>query len=115
MEQQVPGALEHPLGGAAGSWCTLWVEEQIPWCPGAPFGWKSRSPGALELTVLSLCAGGADPRGAGPPLIAQRGVLPDHGPPRAAAGAGLCIHVRVQILLRYPGRSGLGSTSGSLA
>lgn len=87
-------------------WSTLWDGGAGPWCPGAE---------ADHAVVVS--PGGDGPRGtgAGPPLVAQRGVLPDHGAPRAAAGAGLCIDVRVQILLHHPGRSDLGSTSGSIS
>lgn len=70
---------------------------------------------AAVADVRVLSPGGAGPRSAGPPLVAQRGVLPDHGPARAAAGAGLCIHVRLQILLHHPGRSDLGSSSGSIS
>lgn len=81
------------------------MKQQISWCPGA----------AADGRCRSCLAGGAGPRGAGPQVIAQRGVLPDHGPPRAAAGPGLCIDVRVQILLHHPGTSVLGSTSGSSA
>lgn len=95
---------------------TLWVISRLL-CPAASCG-CSAGYRALQqpLTELWLCPpGGAGPRGSRPPLVAQRGVLPDHGPPRAAAGAGLCIDVRVQILLHHPGRSDVGSTSGSIS
>lgn len=58
-------------------------------------------------------AGGASSHGAGQEVIAQQGVLPDHGSPCTAPGLGLCIDVCVQILLHHPGRGEFGRTAGS--